>query len=81
MPAGGSSAADAGGHDREVTYTEATTGDWQELTPDLPARFPATLPYRFGASIGHVASARHLVLSRIGQNPTALGKTPARPLA
>jgi len=30
------------------TYTEATTGYWQELTPDVPARFPATPPYRFG---------------------------------
>ncbi|EJN07254.1 PRPP-binding protein, adenine/guanine phosphoribosyltransferase [Bradyrhizobium sp. YR681] len=30
------------------TYTEATTGYWQELTPDVPARFPAAPPYRFG---------------------------------
>ena len=30
------------------TYTEATTGYWQELTPDIPARFSATPPYRFG---------------------------------
>ncbi|MBR0782056.1 phosphoribosyltransferase [Bradyrhizobium iriomotense] len=29
-------------------YTEATTGYWQELTPDIPARFSATAPYRFG---------------------------------
>jgi len=30
------------------TYTEATTGYWQELTPEVPARFSATPPYRFG---------------------------------
>jgi adenine/guanine phosphoribosyltransferase-like PRPP-binding protein len=30
------------------TYTEATTGYWQELTPEVPARFTATPPYRFG---------------------------------
>lgn len=30
------------------TYTEATTGYWQELTPDIPARFSATPPHRFG---------------------------------
>ena len=29
-------------------YTEATTGYWQDLTPEVPARFPATPPYRFG---------------------------------
>jgi len=29
-------------------YTEATTGYWQDLTPEIPARFPATPPYRFG---------------------------------
>ncbi|MDA9493898.1 phosphoribosyltransferase [Bradyrhizobium sp. CCBAU 11361] len=28
--------------------TEATTGYWQDLTPEVPARFPATPPYRFG---------------------------------
>ena len=29
-------------------YTETTTGYWQDLTPEIPARFPATPPYRFG---------------------------------
>jgi adenine/guanine phosphoribosyltransferase-like PRPP-binding protein len=30
------------------TYTEPTTGYWQELTPEIPARFSATPPHRFG---------------------------------
>ena len=30
------------------TYTEPTTGYWQDLTPEIPARFSATPPYRFG---------------------------------
>ena len=30
------------------TYTEATTGYWQELTPDIPTRFSPRPPYRFG---------------------------------
>src|ERR1700678_2268813 len=30
------------------TYTEPTTGYWQELTPEVPARFSATPPFRFG---------------------------------
>ncbi|MGY4286629.1 adenine/guanine phosphoribosyltransferase-like PRPP-binding protein [Bradyrhizobium sp. LM2.7] len=29
-------------------YTESTTGYWQYLTPQIPARFSATPPYRFG---------------------------------
>ena len=29
-------------------YTEPTTGYWQELTTEIPARFSATPPYRFG---------------------------------
>jgi adenine/guanine phosphoribosyltransferase-like PRPP-binding protein len=29
-------------------FTESTVGYWQELTPDVPARFSATPPYRFG---------------------------------
>jgi adenine/guanine phosphoribosyltransferase-like PRPP-binding protein len=29
-------------------YTEPTTGYWQDLTPEVPARFSATPPYRFG---------------------------------
>jgi adenine/guanine phosphoribosyltransferase-like PRPP-binding protein len=28
--------------------TEPTTGYWQELTAEIPARFPAVPPYRFG---------------------------------
>ena len=30
------------------SYTEPTTGYWQYLTPEVPARFSATPPYRFG---------------------------------
>jgi adenine/guanine phosphoribosyltransferase-like PRPP-binding protein len=30
------------------TYTEPTTGYWQDLTPEVPARFSARPPYRFG---------------------------------
>jgi adenine/guanine phosphoribosyltransferase-like PRPP-binding protein len=30
------------------TYTEPTTGYWQDLTTEIPARFSATPPYRFG---------------------------------
>jgi adenine/guanine phosphoribosyltransferase-like PRPP-binding protein len=30
------------------TYTEPTTGYWQELTPEIPARFSAKPPFRFG---------------------------------
>jgi adenine/guanine phosphoribosyltransferase-like PRPP-binding protein len=48
MPAGESSAADAGIMSASETYTEATTGYWQELTPEVPARFAAKPPYRFG---------------------------------
>ncbi|WP_256809166.1 MULTISPECIES: hypothetical protein [unclassified Bradyrhizobium] len=29
-------------------YTEPTTGYWQDLTREIPARFPATSLYRFG---------------------------------
>jgi len=29
-------------------FTEPTVGYWQQLTPDIPARFSATPPYRFG---------------------------------
>jgi hypothetical protein len=29
-------------------YTEPTTGYWQDLTPEVPTRFSATPPYRFG---------------------------------
>jgi adenine/guanine phosphoribosyltransferase-like PRPP-binding protein len=30
------------------THTEPTTGYWQELTAEIPARFSARPPYRFG---------------------------------
>jgi adenine/guanine phosphoribosyltransferase-like PRPP-binding protein len=30
------------------TYTEPTTGYWQELTTEIPARFSAVPPFRFG---------------------------------
>ena len=30
------------------TYTEPTTGYWQELPTEIPSRFSATPPYRFG---------------------------------
>ncbi|WP_456621091.1 MULTISPECIES: phosphoribosyltransferase [unclassified Bradyrhizobium] len=29
-------------------HIESTTGYWQDLTPEIPARFSATPPYRFG---------------------------------
>jgi adenine/guanine phosphoribosyltransferase-like PRPP-binding protein len=32
----------------EAFFTEPTTGYWQELTPDIPARLPAAPPFRFG---------------------------------
>jgi adenine/guanine phosphoribosyltransferase-like PRPP-binding protein len=43
------------------TYTEATTGYWQELTPDIPTRFSATPPYRFGYPVS-LPCGRILVL-------------------
>ncbi len=30
------------------TYTEPTTGYWQELTPEIPSRYATRPPYRFG---------------------------------
>jgi len=30
------------------SYTEPTTGYWQDLTPEVPTRFSVTPPYRFG---------------------------------
>lgn len=48
MHADGSSAADAGIMSASETFTEPTTGYWQQLTPDIPARFSATPPHRFG---------------------------------
>jgi adenine/guanine phosphoribosyltransferase-like PRPP-binding protein len=43
------------------TYTEPTTGYWQELTAEIPARFPASPPYRFGYPV-RLPCGRFLVL-------------------
>src|ERR1700722_16253382 len=43
------------------TYTEPTTGYWQELTPEVPARFSATPPFRFGYPV-NLPCGRILVL-------------------
>lgn len=43
------------------TYTEPTTGYWQELFPEVPARFSATAPFRFGYPV-HLPCGRILVL-------------------
>ena len=43
------------------TYTEPTTGYWQDLTLEIPARFSATPPYRFGYPV-HLPCGRILVL-------------------
>src|SRR5260370_15296666 len=43
------------------TYTEPTTGYWQELTPEIPTRFSATPPYRFGYPVS-LPCGRILVL-------------------
>jgi adenine/guanine phosphoribosyltransferase-like PRPP-binding protein len=43
------------------TYTEPTTGYWQELTPEVPARFSATPPFRFGYPV-RLPCCRILVL-------------------
>jgi len=43
------------------TYTEPTTGYWQELTPEIPTRFSATPPYRFGYPVS-LPCGRTLVL-------------------
>ncbi len=42
-------------------FTESTVGYWQELTPDVPARFSATPPYRFGYPV-RLPCGRVLVL-------------------
>ncbi len=42
-------------------FTELTVGYWQELTPDVPARFSATPPYRFGYPV-RLPCGRVLVL-------------------
>ena len=43
------------------TYTEATTGYWQELTTEIPPRFPASPPFRFGYPV-RLPCGRILVL-------------------
>jgi adenine/guanine phosphoribosyltransferase-like PRPP-binding protein len=43
------------------TYTEPTTGYWQDLTPEVPTRFSATPPYRFGYPVS-LPCGRTLVL-------------------
>jgi adenine/guanine phosphoribosyltransferase-like PRPP-binding protein len=42
-------------------YTEPTTGYWQDLTPEIPARFQAAPPYRFGYPV-RLPCGRTLVL-------------------
>jgi len=42
-------------------YTEATTGYWQELTAEIPPRFPASPPFRFGYPV-RLPCGRILVL-------------------
>ena len=43
------------------TYTEPTTGYWQELTAEIPPRFSAGPPYRFGYPV-RLPCGRILVL-------------------
>src|ERR1700726_1959838 len=43
------------------TYTEPTTGYWQDLTPGIATRFSATPPYRFGYPVS-LPCGRTLVL-------------------
>ena len=43
------------------SYTEPTTGYWQELTATIPARFGASPPYRFGYPV-RLPCGRFLVL-------------------
>jgi adenine/guanine phosphoribosyltransferase-like PRPP-binding protein len=43
------------------TYTEPTTGYWQDLTPGIPTRFQAAPPYRFGYPVS-LPCGRILVL-------------------
>ncbi len=42
-------------------FTEPTTAYWQDLTPEIPARFSATPPYRFGYPV-RLPCGRFLVL-------------------
>jgi adenine/guanine phosphoribosyltransferase-like PRPP-binding protein len=43
------------------TFTEPTTGYWQDLTAEIPARFGAAPPYRFGYPV-RLPCGRFLVL-------------------
>jgi adenine/guanine phosphoribosyltransferase-like PRPP-binding protein len=43
------------------SYTEPTTGYWQDLTTEIPARFQAAPPYRFGYPVS-LPCGRILVL-------------------
>src|SRR6202167_1903003 len=43
------------------TFTEPTTGYWQDLTREIPTRFSATPPYRFGYPVS-LPCGRILVL-------------------
>lgn len=47
--------------DVSETFTEPTLDYWQELTPDVPPRFSATAPHRFGYPV-RLADGRVLVL-------------------
>ncbi len=42
-------------------FTEPTTGYWQDLTPDVPARFSTEAPFRFGYPV-RLPCGRFLVL-------------------
>jgi hypothetical protein len=42
-------------------FTESTVDYWQELTPDVPARFSTTPPHRFGYPV-RLPCGRMLVL-------------------
>jgi adenine/guanine phosphoribosyltransferase-like PRPP-binding protein len=46
---------------RDETYTEPTTGYWQELTSEIPARFASVPPFRFGYPV-RLPCGRILVL-------------------
>jgi adenine/guanine phosphoribosyltransferase-like PRPP-binding protein len=46
---------------RETFFTEPTTSYWQELTPDVPPRFSAGPPFRFGYPV-RLPDERVLVL-------------------
>jgi len=45
----------------ETFFTEPTTGYWQDITADIPSRFTAAPPYRYGYPV-RLADGRVLVL-------------------